>query len=76
MISNSYFFRIVERGFYCEKDASHVVRQILEALSVSNKLNTLQRFSNFRLKRGLNRVSNKSDGYVVDKMLIFRLREL
>jgi len=27
------FDRIVERGFYSEKDASHVVRQILEALS-------------------------------------------
>lgn len=28
-------FRIVERGFYSERDAAHVVKQILEAVSVS-----------------------------------------
>lgn len=26
--------RIVERGFYSERDAAHVVKQILEAVSV------------------------------------------
>lgn len=30
-----FFHRIVERGFYSERDAAHVVKQILEAVSVS-----------------------------------------
>uniref|UniRef100_A0A8C6VDJ1 Protein kinase domain-containing protein n=1 Tax=Naja naja TaxID=35670 RepID=A0A8C6VDJ1_NAJNA len=30
------FDRIVERGFYSERDAAHVVKQILEAVSVSH----------------------------------------
>lgn len=31
------FFRIVEKGYYSERDAADAVKQILEAVAVSKK---------------------------------------
>lgn len=36
MVTPPCAHRIVERGFYSERDAAHVVKQILEAVSVTS----------------------------------------
>lgn len=37
-------FRIVERGYYSEQDAAHVIKQILEAVAVRSRFSVYFNF--------------------------------